>query len=1282
VIACLLAARNAAVDMPGYLESAAGFADVVIGLDDGSTDETRELLEASPLVEAVLENPRRKGFGGWDDAANRERLLDAAGDLKPDWIVFLDSDERLDREDADALRGFLRSDALPGCAYGLELHRMWGDDRCVPGFTWVHRIFFWAPGQTLPRRRLHFNPVPAEIPRAMWVRTTIRVRHLDSPERLTERLAKYREADPERAYERRPARLLEEPSPDGLMPWRRRSPDTPVLDPARVATRRSESSGQVAEVDAHPPAGSGRIELACLLPVRNGEADLPGYLECAGRLADAVVALDDGSTDATHQLLEASPLVELLISNPPRHGYGGWDDAANRQRLLGAAAELEPNWVLWLDVDERIDAEDAKALRGFLAKGAEPGYAYSFRVFRMIGDDGHYDDAGLWVGRLFAWEPGQRLPDKRLHLVPVPLSIPKSRWKRTTVRIKHLAGLTEKQRASRLRKHLEADPSSEHQRDYSHLVKPPGKLKAWTRRPEGFPVLADPMASGRALDLHTLGLDAPFLSAIVISRNNERTIERSVRSVVNQECPNPFEVIVVVSGEDRTAEIVRDRFPEVALVELEGEALPGRARNAGLAEARGDYVSFPGSHVELPQGSLAARMRAHELGYAMVTGSTLNGTNTRSSWASYFLDHHMALPGRPSGELERAPTTCSYNRDFLQEIGGFPEDRRAGEDTIVNRELARRGHRAYRSQELRLVHRSPCTDPWRLLWHHFIRGRALGRIVCDEHRRGAPLLRRRFAGPYLLRYVPQRLRRLRRSVDSWGGDLWGEYRAVRPLIWAGAIAAWLGMWVEILRPAPRKLSILLADRRPPEQRVDPLDRGGPRRTARAGWHLGRRLGWRARRILFGRSELTLLIGGLDGWPSDPWPGRADLLLLARFDFVEGRTWLVSLPRAMVVDIPGEGRELINAAYNLGRRRGGNVQAGSELLRSAVAAACGIMPDDHLLLDFTGFPRLIDAFGGIELDVPHEIHDETPGGFKAHFEAGRQRMSGDRALDYVRTRKTDSEPARRRRQLDAALATIVAARRVRSPLRLARVIIAARAFETSLGTRGKLAVALHLLRAGPRWTEVAQLSHPLLWTEHVSDGQDGLVGDPEAIAAFVRRQLGIAAGREVPKWVEVGGWTEGWLKPWTVGPGPLRWRRFKRQLRKRGLLSPHYTVDEFASKAGKCGCARSFPKRKQRKAQQLAFRLERCRHRLGDRQIGVLSGYRSPRHNHCVGGAPASRHVVGDAIDPIKPSGVPWAKFNRVLAAEFDGGGIGRGCDTGQVQHVDVGRKRRWCYPGR
>lgn len=256
----------------------------------------------------------------------------------------------------------------------------------------------------------------------------------------------------------------------------------------------------------------------------------------------------------------------------------------------------------------------------------------------------------------------------------------------------------------------------------------------------------------------------------------------------------------MASGEGNGAALVQARFPEVTVVALSEPALPGKARNAGLRLSRGEYVSFPGSHVELRPGSLAARMGAHDLGYAMVTGTTLNGTRTWAGWASYFLDHSSVLPWRPSTELSGAPSHCSYRRSALLAVGGFPENLRAGEDTVVNQELARRGYRAYRAQEVVLVHHSPCRTIRRLLRHHFTRGRGYGRILRERD----GVMRQDLAGPFglevLQRQTSRRLIRTTKNIRRWAdfGTTLQYYRA-SPLVIAGMLAAVAGTWFELLR---------------------------------------------------------------------------------------------------------------------------------------------------------------------------------------------------------------------------------------------------------------------------------------------------------------------------------------------------------------------------------------------------------------------------------------------------------------------------------------------------
>ncbi len=410
-----------------------------------------------------------------------------------------------------------------------------------------------------------------------------------------------------------------------------------------------------------PTDPEARPKLVVLLPARNAAADLPDWFASVERFADAVIALDDGSTDDTAALLDAHPLVKVLLTNPRRDTYEGWDDSGNRNRLLAAAHDLTPDWILSLDADERIPADDAHALRHFLDTDALPGLAYGMRCHRMIGDEGHYDRNALVVYRLFAATPGQRFPDERLHFVPVPTSIPRPLWVETTLRVQHLASVTTERRRARRDKYAEADPGNVYQ----------GELRAPARRARDMRVFgprarraASPRGRTRRSRPATIEPSTDSVR-IVISRDDEDRIERawarsSGRSATSRSRSSSSPAVPTPPPPSSAA-----CFPDVRVVELDHPALPGEARNAGLRFARGEIASFPGSHVELMPGSLAARLRAHDQGWSMVTGTTRNGTDTAAGWAAYFLDNSSVLPDRPSEPLRTAPAHCSYEMDTL-----------------------------------------------------------------------------------------------------------------------------------------------------------------------------------------------------------------------------------------------------------------------------------------------------------------------------------------------------------------------------------------------------------------------------------------------------------------------------------------------------------------------------------------------------------------------------------------------------------------------------------------
>lgn len=117
--------------------------------------------------------------------------------------------------------------------------------------------------------------------------------------------------------------------------------------------------------------------------------------------------------------------------------------------------------------------------------------------------------------------------------------------------------------------------------------------------------------------------------------------------------------------------------------------------------------------------------------------------------------------------------------------------------------------------------------------------------------------------------------------------------------------------------------------------------------------------------------------------------RADVIILAQV--VDGRRQLLSIPRDLRVEIPGQGVNKVNAAYAFG---------GPDLLVETVAIATGIRPNHYLEVEFGGFAGIVDALGGIELDFPFPARDAKSG---LNVEAGSQTVNGATALAYARSR---------------------------------------------------------------------------------------------------------------------------------------------------------------------------------------------------------------------------------------------------------------------------------------
>jgi LCP family protein required for cell wall assembly len=158
---------------------------------------------------------------------------------------------------------------------------------------------------------------------------------------------------------------------------------------------------------------------------------------------------------------------------------------------------------------------------------------------------------------------------------------------------------------------------------------------------------------------------------------------------------------------------------------------------------------------------------------------------------------------------------------------------------------------------------------------------------------------------------------------------------------------------------------------------------------------------------------TVLVIGTDGGRAlgRGDANRSDSLMLVHTDPETHRISYLSIPRDLRVEIPGYGTSKINAANQIG---------GPALTIATVKALTGLPIDHVVVVDFDGFKELIDAVGGIEVNVPKAIlSNKFDCPYKParcaewegwRFEKGVQHMDGQRALVYSRIRTNQLDPS--------------------------------------------------------------------------------------------------------------------------------------------------------------------------------------------------------------------------------------------------------------------------------
>jgi LCP family protein required for cell wall assembly len=170
---------------------------------------------------------------------------------------------------------------------------------------------------------------------------------------------------------------------------------------------------------------------------------------------------------------------------------------------------------------------------------------------------------------------------------------------------------------------------------------------------------------------------------------------------------------------------------------------------------------------------------------------------------------------------------------------------------------------------------------------------------------------------------------------------------------------------------------------------------------------------------------NILVLGLDSRPGEGNITRSDTMLLVTVDPADLYVGILSIPRDLYVVVPGYGEQRINAAHVMGESA--TPGSGPALAAQTIEHNFGVPVHRTVRLNFEGFLAIVDAAGGVTIDVPEAFTDyeyPTPdyGTMIVSFAAGVQQMDGERALQYARIRhgSSDFERAARQQQVVTAL----------------------------------------------------------------------------------------------------------------------------------------------------------------------------------------------------------------------------------------------------------------------
>lgn len=260
-----------------------------------------------------------------------------------------------------------------------------------------------------------------------------------------------------------------------------------------------------------------------------------------------------------------------------------------------------------------------------------------------------------------------------------------------------------------------------------------------------------------------------------------------------------------------------------------------------------------------------------------------------------------------------------------------------------------------------------------------------------------------------------------------------------------------------------------------------------------------------------KDSYTFLVMGLDTRP-DGQGLSTDVLMVSRVDLNENTVRTMSIPRDLYAEIPGIGFDKINSAFASVASNGHDEwMSGMAATRNTIEYNFGLTIDAALSVRFEGVEAIVDTLGGVTVENPYDLYDDSfptmdYGTKEIFYPAGTITLSGEEALEFMRTRHQDGDDGRIMRQ-HLVLTSLYEL--VTSPDNVARLPELVTTGLESVTTTIPQNVQMQLIAAAPKFSlddiHWGTMTH-LLWGDTLDSGMWVYQGDWDQLPGYVQAFL--------------------------------------------------------------------------------------------------------------------------------------------------------------------------------